>query len=180
MKKRIIYCLFLLPNFVLSSLLFSNLSFANEQISDPELKSVFDAFFDAIENKDKDQFLSLFHPQGVSWVGVYSDESIQILRERYGKDVFKPKAVPSSPEAFIDNIVTSPFEIKETFSDLKVFSDDNIASMHFNYIYFLGDFKSNWGQEGWQLIKTDDGWKINAVNFSMTYNTAPWPTPPKK
>lgn len=168
MKKLIIFLLFLIPH----------ISFANEEITDSEIKSVFDNFFNAIRNKDKQKFLSLFHSKSVSWVGVYSDESIQILRDRYGKEVFKPKAVPSTPEAFIDNIINSPFKIRETYSNLKVFNDDSIAAIYFDYIYYLGEFKSNWGQEGWQLIKTDEGWKIHAVNFSMTYNTAPWPKPP--
>lgn len=146
---------------------------------DPALGTVFNAFFEAIKYKDKDRFLHLFHPEAVSWVGVYSDESITILRQRYGNGEHKPKAVPASPEAFIDNIVRSPFDISESWHNLEVLGDEDIATIHFDYVYYLGDFKSNWGEESWQLVKTDAGWKITGVTFSMTYNTAPWPEPPK-
>ena len=169
-----------MKNMALSALFFCNVAFTEEVSENSGINEVFSAFFESIKNKDKASFLNLFHPSNVAWVGVYSDESIEILRSRYGKEVFKPKDVSSTPTEFIDNIVSSPFEITEEYHNVKVFGDSNVATVIFDYSYFLGDFKSNWGLETWLLVKTDNGWKISAVNFSMTYSTEPWPEPPKE
>jgi hypothetical protein len=40
----------------------------------------------------------------------------------------------------------------------------------FDYEFFEGDFKSNWGKEAWLLAKTEKGWKISSVAFSVTLN----------
>jgi len=163
----------------LCALLFSHTALTKEISKDSEISELFSTFFESIENKDKDSFLNIFHPINVSWVGVYSEESIKILHSRYGKDVVKPKDVASTPTDFIDNIIKSPFDITEKYNNVSVIEDGNIATVTFDYSYFLGDFKSNWGQESWLLVKTDNGWKKSAVNFSMTYSTEPWPKPPK-
>ncbi|MFT5163351.1 MAG: hypothetical protein ACI9FJ_001946, partial [Alteromonadaceae bacterium] len=39
--------------------------------------------------------------------------------------------------------------------------------------FFSDLYKNNWGEEAWQLVKTDDGWKINSVVFSITENQEP-------
>lgn len=41
-----------------------------------EIKVVIKAFDEAIQNKDKEGFLSLFIEEGVSWVGVFSEKSM--------------------------------------------------------------------------------------------------------
>ena len=163
---------------VFIALFFSNTVLANDLGKHPDIKQVFDTFSTAIADKDKDAFLALFLPENVSWVGVYSDESLAILRSRYSKDVFKPKEVSSNPADFITNIVNSPFQITEQYGNVKLTKDNDIATVTFDYAYYLGEFKSNWGLESWLLVNTDSGWKISAVNFSMTYSTEPWPEPP--
>ncbi|MGQ8367212.1 hypothetical protein [Glaciecola sp. 1036] len=137
----------------LSALLLSHTALTKEISKDPEISELFATFFESIENKNKDSFLNIFHPINVSWVGVYSEESIKILCSRYGKDVFKPKDVASTPTDFIDNIIKSPFDITEKYYNVSVIEDGNIATLTFDYSYFLGDFKSNWGQESGFLLK---------------------------
>lgn len=164
----------------LMAVLLSSPVIADDLAAPPGIEKVFNNFFHGIEQRDSQLFLSTFTQTPVSWAGVYSKETITRMREHFGSDVNKPKTTSSTPAEFIDFIVNAEFDVKETTSDVNVISDGEVASVSFSYEYFLGDFKMNWGQESWLMVRTDDGWKISAVNFSMTFSTEPFPEPPEK
>ncbi len=141
-----------------------------------EIRAVIKAFDETIQNKDKEQFLDLFIEKGVSWVGVFSEEDFVVQSEiikKYNKDNNENHVVTryfvSSPQKFIEHIVSEKTSSKEEFTNVQINSDGNIATVYFDYVFYRDNKKQNWGSESWQLVKTTKGWKINAVNFS--YNT---------
>jgi len=137
------------------------------------INSVIEDFRISIINKDKNRFSQLFYAEDIPWLGVLSDASLEMVQVR------KPdaKRVDSSNYLqFIDWIVSDKRVMEEKFWNVDIQTERNIASVHFDYSFHMGDYKSNWGQEGWHLIKTEQGWKINSVIYSMTLN----PNPPKK
>jgi hypothetical protein len=132
----------------------------------------------AIVKKDKPSFMKLFYDGPVSWIGVTSQVSLE-LRQHQMKSQPKEQQTSvkrtrySSPEKFIDMIVADKSKAKEIFENVQITTDGNVASVHFDYAFFSDLYKNNWGEEAWQLVKTDDGWKINSVVFSITENQEP-------
>ena len=152
-----------------------NINSANNK----SIKQIVEAFRTSIIEKDKEKFLKLFHSETIPWLGVASAETIEIMTKskRDTKDGKKrPKVRAGNYLKFIDWIVSNPAVLEEKFWDIKIDSDDKIASVYFKYSFHIGDYKSNWGDEAWHLVKTEDGWKINSVIYSMTIN----PDPPVK
>ncbi len=129
---------------------------------------VIESFKLSIQTKDEALFMTLFYDKNVSWIGVISDETREALIAKNEKFRQQPKIRKSSPEEFIQNIVKSPEVSNETFQNVKITQDSEVASVSFDYQFFKDEKLNNSGQENWQLINTVDGWKINAVNFSFT------------
>jgi hypothetical protein len=144
------------------------------------LNAIVKSFESAIINKDKNKFLSLFIDGTVSWVGVHTtddfEKELKWANSKEGKklkaqigDKFREPAKyrHSTPEIFIDSIIANPKKQREEISNVSIVSDGEVATIYFDYIYYDGDRKSNSGKENWQLVNTLNGWKINAVNFSI-------------
>jgi hypothetical protein len=45
--------------------------------------------------------------------------------------------------------------------------------LYFDYVFLIDNKVSNSGVETWQLIHTAEGWKINALTYSVTAVTPP-------
>jgi hypothetical protein len=69
--------------------------------------------------------------------------------------------------SFIDWIVKTPKTIEEKFWDVEIINDEDIASVHFKYSFHQDDKKTNWGDEAWHLVRTEKGWKIASVIYSI-------------
>lgn len=141
---------------------------ANEQA----IRAIVEQFKRAIQTKDSESFLRLFHAAPVSWVGVISSDTIELLVSKDPRFAQQPKIMPGTPKEFIEGIANSDVVTREETSNLRIIADRDVASVMFDYRLFKDDVLNNWGQENWQLINTTDGWKINAVNFSYTMNPA--------
>jgi hypothetical protein len=138
-------------------------------------------FETSIINKDKSTFMELFVEGTVSWVGVQtktdyenelkwanSKEGIE-LKKQIGDKFREPaKYRHSTPEIFIDSIIDNTKQPREEITNVNVVSDGEVAIIYFDYTFYDGNTKVNSGKENWQLIKSRNGWKINAVNFSIS------------
>ncbi|WP_157209742.1 hypothetical protein [Marinimicrobium agarilyticum] len=137
--------------------------------SEEGISNVVDAFSLSIKEKDKSKFLSLFVEKGVSWIGVFSEEEYQGLNKNSeGQGNVPGKLFHGSPEQFIDWVVGLEGDPREEFENIKIFTDGNVASVYFEYKFYLNGDLQNWGDESWLLVKSEAGWKIQAVNFSYT------------
>ncbi|WP_086933900.1 hypothetical protein [Agarilytica rhodophyticola] len=161
------YTIFLIIGLTTTSL-YSYASTKHERNAD--IWNIIASFKQAIAGKDKEKFLSLFVEEEVSWIGVISDQTRQQLIEKNKKFEQQPKVIHSTPENFIDDIVKNPASLRETFDNVEIVRDNDVASVVFDYVFYQNDTKRNWGQESWLLINTTKGWKIHAVNFSHTLN----------
>ena len=135
-----------------------------------EINSIVEDFRLSIINKDKARFKQLFYAEDIPWLGVFTPTSLAFVHKK------NPKAAPisqSNYSDFIDWILSQSGAVEEKFWNIKILTDQSVASVHFDYSFHIGDYKSNWGQEAWQMIKTEQGWKINSVIYSMTMNQLP-------
>lgn len=176
MHTSLRYCL------VLIALLFATSAKAsdNEQAKHiAKIEAVIEDFRTAIIAKDKARFLSLFHGMNIPWLAVLEDQSLAKMRERRPN---RPKADPMGtpgPDQFIDAIAKDTERDEEKFSNVRIQTNGHIASVYFDYSFHRGDYMTNFGAEAWQLVNTDQGWKINSVIYSVELNSQPPKMPTK-
>ena len=130
-----------------------------------KIEQVVEAFRTAIIEKDQAKFLKLFVAREVPWIGVLGSEVVA----RMQKDDVPPLPVQltASHVKFIEGIVKSKGKEEEKFSNVEIDTDGAIASVVFNYSFHIGEIKTNWGREAWQLVKVEGDWKINSVIYSI-------------
>jgi hypothetical protein len=142
-----------------------------------QIETIIETFRTAIINKDTASFMGLFQREDITWGGVYTDGSV----ERWNASLKDPKAprapkyLPGSPRRFIESIAKARDIRAETFSNVRIDTDGEVAQVWFDYTFMVGDYKNNWGKESWQLVRTDAGWKIAAVVWSAEENPVPRP-----
>lgn len=175
--NRLFKRLITLYSLSLFSLSLSLAAYANSdlKVQNQAIMKIVEQFDQAIINKDKANFMTLFYDGPVSWVGVFSEQTMA-HRQAYLDTMPQEKRFPnrknfsSTPEEFIDSIVKHKSKSRESFDNFKITTDGSIATVHFDYVFYRDDYRGNWGEEGWHLVKTSDGWRINSVIFSMTIN----------
>ncbi|NHZ35868.1 nuclear transport factor 2 family protein [Massilia rubra] len=144
------------------------------------LENVVETFRVAVIKKDKPAFMGLLYSPTIAWIGVTTDNSVNMIdamRKDQSKPGFKKVSGTGSATEFIDHIVESEQRIEETVDKLRIDSNGDIAQVWFDYSYVRDGYKQNWGQEAWHLVRTDAGWKINSVIWSMEFNPVPPPRP---
>jgi len=146
----------------------------NPADSRQKIEAVIKAFGKAIADKDKDGFMRLFLREDITWVGVYTDGSVARYRASL-KDPQQatPKTEGGTPRKFIESIARAPEARTETFENVRIDTDGEMAQVLFDYSFMVGDYRNNWGKESWQLVRTENGWKIAAVIWSAEENPVP-------
>jgi len=144
-----------------------------------QIQQVIETFRTSLIKKDKETFLQLFLKDDITWTGVTTDGSIEMLyASRPKPEMARPKKFfNSTPRAFIEMVAKEPMPAEETFSNVRIDTDGEVAQVWFDYSFLDGGYRSNWGKESWQLVRTGKGWKIAAVVWSQEINPVP---PPKK
>lgn len=134
--------------------------------AEKEIKKVMHDFMRAITDKDSTTFYSLFHAEPVAWAGTYKDktQAARLQKNSKAKSYFR-----DDYKAFIRGIISDKEPCEEKFYNLTLVCDESIASLSFDYSFWFGGKKSNWGKESWGLIKTEGKWKITSVLFSMEF-----------
>ena len=157
MHKVLIYLVMLL--------VFSPVHFARAENSThhDELMEVVETFRLALIAKDEQKFVDLFYQKSVPWIGITGQKRTGNLPSTNGEQL-------GNHLSFIGWVVRTPQQIEEKFWDINIHTDGDVASVHFKYSFYKDDYKSNWGDESWHLLKTNKGWKISSVIYSITNN----------
>lgn len=143
-----------------------------------EIERIIETFRTAIISKDTARFMGLFLREDITWTGVFTDASVDrfYAKRKDPKLPRPPKYFSDSPRQFIEGIAKAAGPEEETFSNVRIDTDGDVAQVWFDYSFVVGDYKQNWGKESWQLVRTEAGWKIAAVVWSMEANPVPPPT----
>ncbi len=56
---------------------------------------------------------------------------------------------------------------------MKIDTDGDLASVLFDYAFLSNGKETNHGKEAWHLLRTQDGWKIASVVWSVNLKPAP-------
>ena len=128
-------------------------------------------FMRCIKYQDKSGFLELFYHENTPWLGKF-DESSEDVAVSNNPDVVNQLGVfDISKSTFITSMVNPPASLRfeEKFENLRIDTDGLIASLSFDYEMFVNDSAIKNGRELWQLIKTNEGWKIVSVIHSIKF-----------
>ena len=132
------------------------------------VRNVIAQFSQAVAAKDERRILSLFVSSEITWYRVQSDAAMAQVRtgttprERVGTD---------TPAGFAHFVANSKEDVQELADNIVVESDGYLASATFDYVFYVGKRITNRGLESWHLIKTDEGWKIDALSYSVRLPT---------
>ncbi len=134
------------------------------------IKQVVESFRTSLINKDKATYMSLFfsdQPADIGWQFVSEDVRLEHIRLSK-PDAIKARKIPSNNFiALIDDAVATRESREEKFSNLSIDTDGEIASVSFDYTFLANGETTNWGREMWQLVRTEKGWKIFSVVYSI-------------
>ncbi|MGH8077948.1 MAG: nuclear transport factor 2 family protein [Lysobacter sp.] len=138
-----------------------------------QIEAVVEAFRTAIIDKDKERFVRLFVPGHVTWQSVRGDDTLRIAREK-NPQAAKVTIDPNKTHlTFIDGIVAAKERQEERFRNVKIETDGDIASVTSDYSFHELERETNRGQEAWHLVRTEDGWKIVSVIWSVNRTSVP-------
>lgn len=134
------------------------------------IRQVVERFMSSLKHKDKAAYMSLFFsdkPEDITWQFVSEDTRLEHIRKTK-PDAIKARQIPANNfVALIDGAVASPHPQEERFSNVRIDTDGEIASVSFDYVFLSKGEKLNWGKEMWQLVRTEQGWKIISVVYTI-------------
>lgn len=131
------------------------------------IRRVVEDFRVSIIERDRARFLKLFLEGGVSWQSTLSDEALVRIREKNPKAVKLRVNPANNPTSFIDEVVADKASSEETFDNIRIDSDGDVAAVTFDYRFLSDGKETNYGKEAWQLIRTAEGWRIVSVIWSV-------------
>lgn len=131
-----------------------------------DLNMLIETFRTAILRKDKAAFLALFADAPIIWQPVDSDARLARARS-LGTNGTKVASDPANgPLPFIENIAGSSNRHEETFENIQIQNDRDIASVTFDFAYRVNGKPITVGKESWHVVRSEKGWKIISVIYS--------------
>lgn len=137
------------------------------------IRAVIEQFRTTIARKDKAGFLALFAQPPIMWRTVIGDAMLKQIEKRHPNATKAPLDPHSNYRQFIDFVTTHKGPVEETFHNIRIDSDGDVASVNFDYTFRMDNHETNRGQESWQLLRTDAGWRIVSVVWSTHRPLAP-------
>lgn len=155
------------PLCLLLTIGFATYANASAAADDAPIHAVVETFRTAIVDKDRARFLSVFAPGPVPWQSVRGDATLQELRKQQPQAAKVEFARDKTPVSFIDGIVANPIRMEEIFDNVRIDSDRDVASVVFDYRFLRNGRESNRGLEARHLVRTELGWRIVSVVWSV-------------
>jgi hypothetical protein len=117
------------------------------------------AFFDAMTDRDADAMRSMLTPDGVFYGYREGPDGMSIMRPTH--------------QAYTDRLAEGDGRLVERFWDPQILLHHRMAVVWTPYdLYIDGEF-SHCGIDNFNFLKTDEGWKITGVVFSMEPDNCP-------
>lgn len=135
------------------------------------LNEMVSEFMRCIKERDKEAFLKLFYHEKTPWLGKFDKESEKIACANNPNVINEHGVFDISMNTFVNSMVTPPDSLRfeEKFSNLTIDTDGLIASINFDYQMLVNEKAIKNGREFWQLIQTNEGWKIVSVVHSINF-----------
>ena len=130
------------------------------------IEQVVDTFQAAIKAHDRATLASLFLADSKAWWTILGEPSYQKMKATHPN---APRYKTGTWQEFADYVGSAKTSIEERFHNVRIETDGTVASVYFDF-EFLADGKvGNHGAETWQLLHTDEGWKIASMMYSSNF-----------
>jgi hypothetical protein len=136
-----------------------------------EINQLVDTFKAAIIAKNGAKLDTLFVAENSSWFSALDQASLHQMRTKKA-DTRRFRAEPEAYKGFAKFVGSTTHAIEETFDNVRIDTDGTVGSVYFDYVFLLDGKPTNHGNETWQVVRTDDGWKINAMLYSVILDSA--------
>lgn len=137
---------------------------ANADADVAAIRQVVQQFQEAIVARDGKTLGSLFVPEGGAWLSALDERTYAAVKAR---NPAAPRMMPSTWQKFADFVQHAAKPVEERFHDVRIDTNGTVASVWFDFDFLVDGKVTNQGSETWQLVRTDDGWKINAMLYSV-------------
>lgn len=114
------------------------------------IEQVMSDFHQAVATHDGEKLKSFFLPQA-AWFNVSSDNG---------------KMRPGSYQDFAAFVSQSKADLDPRHTEMELRSDGTVATAWFRFRFMIGGEEKNCGHETWQLVKTEQGWRIASIAYS--------------
>ena len=128
-----------------------------------QIEQLIERFKAAIVAHDQKGLEKLFVAEGGSWFEVLGEDAFRQIKTR------KPdlsRVHPDSYRHFAAFVAGAQQPIEEKFDNVRIQTDGAVASVYFDFVFLVDGKRTNVGSETWQLVHTNDGWKISAMAYS--------------
>ena len=130
----------------------SNRAYSGTPTDRAAVVGVVNDLFDAMQRRDGETMKSLHMPE------------VALTRVT---DNAAPTVRLGSADSFINSIVNAPAEPRERMWDPEVRIDGDLATLWAPYDFHLGDHFSHCGVDAFQLVRTDGGWRIASIAYTV-------------
>lgn len=136
-----------------------HLLIADEAADREAVIGVIDAFFESMTARDVERMRSLMTPDGILYGYRETDEGLQIMRPTHAD--------------YLNNLANGDSRLVERYWDPEIMVSGRLATIWTPYdLYANGEF-SHCGINNFSMLKSDDGWIITGVVFSMQRDNCP-------
>ena len=121
-------------------------------------------FFESMTARDAERMSSLMTDDGMIYGYRENEEGTAVITR--------------SHREYLDNLATGEGEIVERFWDPEVMVYGRLATVWTPYDFYANDVFSHCGVNNFSMLRTDDGWVITGVVFSIEPECEPSPLGP--
>lgn len=159
----LLFALFFRPLAAATETANANAAAKAEQLSDRQkIETILHSFMECIESRDSEKMYSFFLEEPVTWIAV-NKEATQKERLKINPTALNYQR--SDYKTWFQSVMKNGLK-QEHFKNIDIIEDGYVASVSFDYSFWVDKKKGNWGKELWHLIKVGDDWKIVSVIFS--------------
>jgi opacity protein-like surface antigen len=128
-----------------------------------QVRQVVERFRTAVIAHDQAALEALFVPEGGAWFEVLGEGAFQRIKAEK-PDLSRVHA--DSYRHFAAFVGGSKQAIEERFDNVRIHTDGAVASVYFDFVFLVDGKPNNVGSETWQLVHTNEGWRISAMAYS--------------
>jgi ketosteroid isomerase-like protein len=128
-----------------------------------DIQQVMNSYHEAVASHDGAKLASLFLPDASLWLNVLTDRVYEHVKAE------KPSASKikvGNYQDFAKTVSTTTKNFDPHHTNLVIHTDGTIATVYFDYVFFVDGQAENRGSESWQLVKGADGWRIASIIYS--------------
>jgi len=131
------------------------------------IRAVMSQFQDALKAKSESRLVQLFTTPDAPVIASASQAAFDFVRATKKADA--PKVLDSTGGKFAGQMGKLKMTAEETFSNVRIDSDGAVAAVSFDFTFLADGKLANLGKEAWLMVKTERGWKISSIAYSINF-----------